>query len=79
MDRPVFRRPAIGVEQAEQRLDIMTGELVRAAREAFARVRSRLESRTLPTRGHHPAARIIRLKERLIRLSRNSGWVYFAC
>lgn len=73
MDRPVFRRPAIGVEQAEQRLDIMTGELVRAAREAFAPVRSRLESRTYRLRGHHPAARIIRLKERLIRLSRQSG------
>ncbi|EGK14337.1 exodeoxyribonuclease VII large subunit [Desmospora sp. 8437] len=72
LDRPVLRRPATGLEQAEQRLDILTGDLVRAAREGFAPVRSRLESRTYRLKGHHPALRVPRLKERLVRLQRQS-------
>ncbi|MFD1428077.1 exodeoxyribonuclease VII large subunit [Kroppenstedtia sanguinis] len=72
LDRPVFRRPATGLEQAEQRLDLLRGKLVRGAREGLAPVRSRLESRTYRLQGHHPALRVPRLKDRWLRLQRQS-------
>lgn len=72
-DRPVFRWPGAGLEQAEQRLDFLTGDLVRATKERFTPSRSRLESRIYRLQGCHPKARMARLRDRLVRLSRQSG------